>query len=114
MASMTPRAMHNRFLRSRDTFHDLIGTHYQQDVDLNKLFMDVAAYSQRVMGPAHVVNIVDQAIRTALAWRTVSHITIPKDMQECRNQKMNDPPRISCDRTVALTIPPIRRPHPNP
>src|ERR1043165_3170455 len=26
------------------TFHDLIGTHYQQDVDLDKLFMDVAAY----------------------------------------------------------------------
>ena len=27
------------------TFHDLIGTHYQQDVDLEKLFMDVAAYT---------------------------------------------------------------------
>src|ERR1041384_718910 len=26
------------------TFHDLIGTHYQQDVDLDKLFSDVAAY----------------------------------------------------------------------
>src|SRR5438445_733678 len=26
------------------TFHDLIGTHYQQDVDLDKVFMDVAAY----------------------------------------------------------------------
>src|SRR5438045_9320732 len=25
------------------TFHDLIGTHYQQDVDLDKLFTDVAA-----------------------------------------------------------------------
>src|SRR5271157_303108 len=33
------------------TFHDLIGTHYQQDVDLEKLFMDVAAYSERVTGP---------------------------------------------------------------
>src|SRR6185437_12890944 len=28
------------------TFDDLIGTHYQQDVDLDKLFMDVAAYNQ--------------------------------------------------------------------
>src|SRR5450432_4276999 len=36
------------------TFHDLIGTNYQQDVDLDKIFMDVAAYNQRVMGPAHV------------------------------------------------------------
>ncbi|MBV9307224.1 MAG: pyruvate oxidase [Acidobacteriaceae bacterium] len=64
------------------TFHDLIGTHYQQDVDLDKLFMDVAAYNQRVMGPAHVVNVVDEAIKTALARRTVAHITIPKDIQE--------------------------------
>ncbi len=64
------------------TFHDLIGTHYQQDVDLDKTFMDVAAYNQRVMGPAHVVNVVDEAIKTSLAYRTVSHITIPKDIQD--------------------------------
>src|SRR3954464_6592955 len=64
------------------TFHDLIGTHYQQDVDLDKLFMDVAAYSQRVMGAAHVVNVVDEAVKTALAYRTVAHITIPKDIQD--------------------------------
>jgi len=64
------------------TFHDLIGTHQQQDVDLDKLFMDVAAYNQRVMGPAHVVNVVDEAIKTALARRTVSHITVPKDIQD--------------------------------
>src|SRR5246127_1297807 len=61
------------------TFHDLIGTHYQQDVDLDKLFMDVAAYNQRVMGPAHVVNAVDEAIKAALGRRGVAHITIPKD-----------------------------------
>lgn len=69
------------------TFHDLIGTHYQQDVDLDKLFMDVAAYNQRVMGPAHVVNVVDEAIKTALARRTVAHITIPKDIQEWTSSK---------------------------
>jgi pyruvate dehydrogenase (quinone) len=64
------------------TFHDLIGMHYQQDVDLDKLFMDVAAYNERVMGPAHVENAVDEAIRTALSRRTVAHLTIPKDVQE--------------------------------
>jgi pyruvate dehydrogenase (quinone) len=63
------------------TFHDLIGMHYQQDVDLDKLFMDVAAFNQRVMGPAHVHNVVDEAIKTALARRTVAHITVPKDIQ---------------------------------
>src|SRR4051812_15481965 len=69
------------------TFHDLIGTHYQQDVDLDKLFMDVAAYNQRVMGPAHVINVLDEAIKTALARRTVAHITIPKDIQEWTSSK---------------------------
>ncbi|HKO16333.1 MAG TPA: thiamine pyrophosphate-dependent enzyme [Gemmatimonadaceae bacterium] len=64
------------------TFHDLIGTHYQQDVDLDKVFMDVAAYNQRIMGPAHVHGVVDEAIKTALGQRTVAHITIPKDIQE--------------------------------
>ena len=64
------------------TFHDLIGTQYQQDVDLDKLFMDVAAYNQRVMGPDHVNNVVDAAIKAALAGRTVAHITIPKDIQD--------------------------------
>ena len=67
------------------TFHDLIGTHYQQDVDLDKLFMDVAAYNQRIMGPAHVYNVLDEAIKTALARRSVAHITIPKDIQEWTN-----------------------------
>jgi len=64
------------------TYHDLIGTHYQQDVDLDKLFMDVSVYNERVMGPAHVVNVVDEAVKTALARRGVSHVTIPKDIQE--------------------------------
>jgi pyruvate dehydrogenase (quinone) len=64
------------------TFHDLIGTHYQQDVDLDKLFMDVSVYNQRVMGPAHLDNVVDEAIKTALSRRGVAHITIPKDFQD--------------------------------
>ncbi|HST52152.1 MAG TPA: thiamine pyrophosphate-dependent enzyme [Pyrinomonadaceae bacterium] len=64
------------------TFHDLIGTYYQQDVDLDKLYMDVAVYNQRVMGPAHVNNVLDEAVKTALARRGVAHITIPKDIQD--------------------------------
>src|SRR5438477_1162155 len=64
------------------TFHDLIGTNYQQDVDLDKLFLDVAAYNERIMGPAHVDNVLDEAIKTALSQRTVAHVTIPKDIQD--------------------------------
>jgi pyruvate dehydrogenase (quinone)/pyruvate oxidase len=64
------------------TYHDLIGTYYQQDVNDDYLYQDVAAFNQRVMGPAHVVNLTDLAIRTALSRRTVAHITIPTDLQE--------------------------------
>ena len=63
-------------------FHDLIGTHTQQDVALDKLFMDVAVFNERVMGAAHAQNITDLACRTALARRGVSHITIPTDVQD--------------------------------
>src|SRR5207253_1343246 len=60
-------------------YHDLLGTHSQQDVELDKLFMDVAAYNMRVMGPEHVEGVTDLACRTALSYRTVAHITIPTD-----------------------------------
>jgi pyruvate dehydrogenase (quinone) len=63
-------------------FHDLVNTRSQQDVELDKLFMDVAVYNTRIMGPAHVENAVDLACRTALAYRGVAHITIAVDMQE--------------------------------
>jgi len=71
------------------TFHDLIGTNYQQDVDLDKVFMDVSVYNQRIMGAAHVINVVDEAIKTALARRGVAHITIPKDFQDTAVSKDN-------------------------
>jgi pyruvate dehydrogenase (quinone) len=63
-------------------YHDLINTHTQQDVELDKLFMDVAVYNVRVMGAAHVENVTDLACRTALSYRGVAHITFPVDLQE--------------------------------
>ena len=56
-------------------FHDLIDTHAQQDVSLDRVFADVAVYNTRVMGASHVENVADLACRTALAtaaWRTSS------------------------------------------
>src|ERR671928_2145188 len=58
-------------------YHDLIGTHTQQDVELDKIFADVAEYSTRIMGPTHVENVAHLACRTALVRRGVSHITFP-------------------------------------
>ena len=63
-------------------FHDLIGTFTQQDVGLDRLYMDVAAFNERIMGPAHVENVTDLAVRTALSYRAVSHLTFPVDFQE--------------------------------
>jgi pyruvate dehydrogenase (quinone) len=63
-------------------FHDLIGTFTQQDVALDKLFMDVAVYNERIMGPTHVENVTELACRTALAYHGVAHITFPVDLQE--------------------------------
>jgi pyruvate dehydrogenase (quinone) len=63
-------------------FHDLIGTFTQQDVALDRLYMDVATFNERIMGPAHVENVTDLAVRTALSYRTVSHISFPVDFQE--------------------------------
>lgn len=63
-------------------FHDLLDTDTQQDVELDKLYMDVATYNVRVMGPTHAENVVELACRTALARRGVAHVTIPVDVQE--------------------------------
>jgi pyruvate dehydrogenase (quinone) len=60
---------------------DLIGTFTQQDVSLDKLFMDVADFNERVMSGAHMESVTDLAIRTALSSRGVAHITIPVDVQ---------------------------------
>jgi len=63
-------------------FHDLIDTHTQQDVDLDRLFADVAVYNTRVMGAAHVRNVTDLACRTAITYRGVAHLNIPSDIQD--------------------------------
>jgi pyruvate dehydrogenase (quinone)/pyruvate oxidase len=63
-------------------YHDLVGTHTQQDVEVDRVFMDVAKYSERIMGAAHVEPVVDLACRTALAYHGVSHLAFPVDLQE--------------------------------
>src|ERR671918_1981285 len=63
-------------------YHDLIGTHTQQDVELDKVFADVAKYNVRIMGPTHVENVAHMACRMALQRRGVSHLTFPVDLQE--------------------------------
>src|SRR5437868_3621747 len=68
-------------------YHDLIDTHAQQDIDLDRVFADVAVYSTRVMAPAHVANVTDLACRNALTRRGVSHINFPVDFQSLTVQE---------------------------
>ncbi|WP_213451982.1 thiamine pyrophosphate-dependent enzyme [Rhizomonospora bruguierae] len=63
------------------SYHDLIGTSYLQDVNTDYLFNDVTVYNQRIMGPAHVVNVVDYAVRSALGERGPAHLAFPIDYQ---------------------------------
>ncbi|HEY6345886.1 MAG TPA: thiamine pyrophosphate-dependent enzyme [Bryobacteraceae bacterium] len=63
-------------------FHDLAQTYSQQDVELDKLFDNVALYNARCMGGTHMQNIAELACRTALSYRGVAHISIPVDFQE--------------------------------
>jgi pyruvate dehydrogenase (quinone) len=63
-------------------YHDLLGTHYQQEVDLLSLFKDVAVYDQQIMSSGHAESLVDAACRAALSAKGVAHITCPVDLQE--------------------------------
>jgi pyruvate dehydrogenase (quinone) len=60
-----------------------IGGSYQQEVDLPSLFKDVASdYVQMVTVPEQLPNVLDRAIRTAVARQAPTAVIIPNDVQE--------------------------------
>jgi len=59
----------------------VLGTGYQQEVNLDKLYQDVAVYDQMIYNPAQLPAVVDIAVRTAYARRGVAHLTLPNDLQ---------------------------------
>ena len=70
-----------------------LGAHFQQEVDLQNLFKDVAGeFVQMATAPAQVRHLIDRAIRIAKAERTVTCIILPKDLQEM--QAVAKPPRV--------------------
>jgi len=67
-----------------------MGGNYQQEVDLQSLFKDVASdYVQTAMAPPQIRHLVDRAFRIALAQRSVTCIILPNDLQE---EPYEDPP----------------------
>ncbi len=68
-----------------------LGGNYQQEVDLQTLFKDVAEYVHTCMDPAQARHLIDRAVRIALAERTVTAVVFPNDVQE--EKAVESPPR---------------------
>jgi pyruvate dehydrogenase (quinone) len=65
------------------TARSAMGGSYQQEVDLLSLFKDVASdYVQMVTVPEQLPNVLDRALRIALAQRAPTAVIIPSDVQE--------------------------------
>jgi pyruvate dehydrogenase (quinone) len=68
-----------------------LGANYQQEVDLQVLFKDVASeFVQYCMAPAQARHLVDRAMRVAQASRSVTCVIVPEDVQE---SPYEEPPR---------------------
>jgi pyruvate dehydrogenase (quinone) len=68
-----------------------LGANYQQEVDLQSLFKDVASEFVAVCStPEQARHLIDRAVRVALASRTVTCVIVPDDVQEL---PYSEPPR---------------------
>jgi pyruvate dehydrogenase (quinone) len=68
-----------------------LGGSYQQEVDLQVLFKDVAnEFVQYCMAPEQARHLIDRAIRIAHASRSVTCVIVPDDIQE---SEYSEPPR---------------------
>jgi pyruvate dehydrogenase (quinone) len=68
-----------------------LGANYQQEIDLNSLFKDVASeFVQVCMKPTQIAHLIDRAIQIARSTRSVTCVIIPNDVQE---EPYEEPPR---------------------
>jgi pyruvate dehydrogenase (quinone) len=58
------------------------GADYQQELNLDRMFADVADYVQEAGAVAQVRHIADRAIRVAIADNAVGVVVLPKDIQD--------------------------------
>jgi pyruvate dehydrogenase (quinone) len=69
-----------------------LGGNYQQEVDLQVLFKDVAnEYCQMAYDPAQIRHLIDRAHRIALDQRSVTCVIVPNDLGE--EPAVTDPPQ---------------------
>ncbi|MCZ2829032.1 thiamine pyrophosphate-requiring protein [Modestobacter sp. VKM Ac-2986] len=61
----------------------VLGSAYQQEIDLLSLVKDVAAqFAQTVTSPEQLPMVLDRAVRTALATRSPCVVVLPHDVQQ--------------------------------
>jgi pyruvate dehydrogenase (quinone) len=85
-----------------------LGSNYQQEVDLVSLFKDVASeFVQVCMAPEQAAHLIDRAMRTAQATRSVTCVIVPNDVQEA---EYSEPPRAhgAVPSSVGVTRPQVR------
>jgi len=68
-----------------------LGSHYQQEIDLQTLYKDVAEFVEMCTEPAQMRHLIDRAIRIALDAKTVCAIIVPNDVAEMK--AVESPPR---------------------
>src|ERR671938_231977 len=88
-----------------------LGANYQQEIDLNTLFKDVASeYLMTIMDPTQGRHVIDRAVRIAQASRSVTAVIVPGDMQKSEH---DEPPRMhgAVYSSLGFTQPEIKPKH---
>jgi len=85
----------------------VLGGSFQQEVDLQNLFKDVASeYITTVSSPKAAKHALDRAIRIAIDQRTVTCVILPKDIQE--QDAVPEPPQVHNSIHTGLGVPTAR------
>jgi pyruvate dehydrogenase (quinone)/pyruvate oxidase len=95
------------------TYHDMLGMHFQQEIDIIPLYKDVASdYNQMILGAKHASTVMDAACRTALSGKCVAHVTVPADIQEQSWSDETAGMKFTAGHTNSSWRPPITIPQP--
>src|SRR6185312_17426732 len=70
------------------------GAHYQQELNLDRVFADVAEFVQQGLTPQHVGVILDRAIRTAKSRNAVAAVVMPNDLSDSPYEERSEERRV--------------------
>ncbi|GAA4993576.1 thiamine pyrophosphate-requiring protein [Kineococcus glutinatus] len=83
----------------------VLGSAYQQGIDLQTLFGDATQYVQTVLAAEHAPMVLDRAFRSALATRQPCAVVLPHDVQQ-----LPAPDPLPQEHGVVVSAPEWRRP----